>query len=256
MPIQTDAALRLAAAQSISLPCDVRANVATHVRFATAAHDAGADIVVFPELSLSGYELEHLADCIVDPASDVVDPLRRVAREASLTIVAGAPLAPVATARRPAIGAIAFLPDGGVTLYRKQHLHGVESDFADAGERRCDLHRLGDERYALAICADITHPEHAEAAAGVGASLYLAGALITDGGYGEDAAHVRDRAARLSLGVLLANYGGPSGPYTSAGRSAFWAPGGELVVAADGAGSCLVIAERRDGRWRGSVAAV
>lgn len=58
------------------------------------------------------------------------------------------------------------------------------------------------------------------------------------------------------MGVLMANHGGPSGAYQSAGRSAFWAPGGELVVAAPGAGNALLIASRATGRWRGEVLAV
>ena len=59
----------------------------------------------------------------------------------------------------------------------------------------------------------------------------------------DDHSFVLDLLALLDL-VLMANHGGRSGAYQSAGRSAFWAPGGEPVVAAPGTGNTLVIASK------------
>lgn len=50
-------AIVIAAAQSISRPGDIEANVREHLRFITAAHAARVQMLVFPELSLTGYEL-------------------------------------------------------------------------------------------------------------------------------------------------------------------------------------------------------
>ena len=48
--------LSLAVAQTCPVGGDVDANLEEHVRLAHIAADKGARLVVFPELSLSGYE--------------------------------------------------------------------------------------------------------------------------------------------------------------------------------------------------------
>lgn len=49
-------ALTLAAAQTISIPGDVPANIQRHLAFMQAAAQQGVQLLVFPELSLTGYE--------------------------------------------------------------------------------------------------------------------------------------------------------------------------------------------------------
>jgi predicted amidohydrolase len=112
---------------------------------------------------------------------------------------------------------------------------------------------LRDTSYALAICADTSHPSHAQAAAATGAALYLAGVLVSEAGYAADSAQLAQYAQQFNIGVLMANHGGPSGGYLAAGRSAFWAPGGQQVVAVPGTGSALLISENDAGHWRGEV---
>lgn len=241
--------MRIAAAQSISLPGDVPANVLIHTQFIAAAHAAGVELLVFPELSLSGYELPLLAGCLVQPGDACL-----AARASGMTVLVGAPVA--AAGDKPAIGALSFFPDGECSVYRKQYLHCSEEAFAASGAVGSRHHALGDESFALAICADTNHEQHAEGAAASGASLYLASVLFSVSAYAEDAGKLRRYAERFDMGVLMANHGGPSGAYQSAGRSAFWAPGGERVVAAPGTGNALVIASKAAGRWRGEVLAV
>jgi predicted amidohydrolase len=53
------------------------------------------------------------------------------------------------------------------------------------------------------------------------------------------------------MAVLLANHGGPTGGWTSAGRSAFWDEQGRLVGAVPGSGDALLIATAGSGGWCG-----
>ena len=240
----------LAAAQSISLPGDIEANILEHLRFINAAHGAGVQMLVFPELSLTGYELPLLQRCLLQPDDDVLAPIRALVRQTGMVVTVGAPVTPVdaSTNALPAIGAITYLPDGSHTVYRKVHLHPGEERYASAGAAGSSLLPLGLERVAQAICADITHATHPAHAAQMGATVYVAGVLESEAGYLVDAATMQQYAQRHAMGVLMANHGGPSGGYVSAGKSAFWAPGGQLVVAAPGAGSWLVIATRTLGQ--------
>ena len=239
--------LCLAAAQPLSTPGDLAANIERHCAFVRAAAAAGADLLLFPELSLSGYEPDLVAGCVVDPAGPALAPLRALAQEHGLALVIGAPLA--SDNERPHIGAIVLFADGSHATYHKRHLHAGEERWASAGSADAASFPLGRERFALAICADTGHAEHAEAAAATGASLYLAGVLISEKGYAQDAANLQRHAANHGYNVLMANHGGPSGGYVSAGRSAFWNAGGQLVGATQGDGEQLLLMRRGHGDW-------
>ena len=51
-----DMTLVIAAAQSASVPGNVSRNVTRHLQFGAVAADKGVQLLVFPELSLTGYE--------------------------------------------------------------------------------------------------------------------------------------------------------------------------------------------------------
>jgi predicted amidohydrolase len=238
-------AITIAAAQSISVPGDIEANVQEHLRFITAAHAAGVQMLVFPELSLSGYELPLMQRCLLHPEHPALAPIGALVRQTGMQVTAGAPVANGDAL--PAIGAITFHPDGSTSVYRKHHVHPSEADFASAGAQATSLIPMGLETVGQAICADIGQATHAALAAQAGATLYLAGVLVSEAGYAKDASAMQHYAQSHGMGTLMANHGGPSGDYVSAGRSAFWAPGGALVVAAPGVGSCLVVATKANG---------
>jgi predicted amidohydrolase len=246
--------MRIAAAQSLSVPTDIAANVDIHCRFIAAAQAAKVDILVFPELSLSGYELPVLGDCLVHPQDARLAPIRQLLAGGSMTVVLGAPLP--SDSPLPYIGAITLLPDGRTNLYYKQHLDPSEMAFAREGARVAERHVLANESFVLAVCADTNHQQHAQRAAATGASLYLAGVLVSQKGYPQDAANLRRYAADYRITTLLTNHAGPSGPYISAGRSAIWGPDGTLVVEAPGPGSHLVIAQKDAQGWQGELVSI
>lgn len=243
--------LRIAAAQSVSLPGNISANLDTHCAFIRAASVAAVDLLLFPELSLTGYELDSLGSCALKVDDGVLAPVRELACSKSMTVIVGAPLEN--RTPRPYIAAFIFFPDGRMDVYCKTHLHSGEQAFATAGEGVARCHALNGELFSLAICADTAHEVHAKRAATAGASLYLASVLVSESGYSADAGLMNSYAARCGFAVLMANHGGPSGGYVSAGKSAVWAPGGELIIAAAGSGSQLVIAQKTERMWSGEL---
>lgn len=248
--------MRIAAAQTTSQPGDVAANVQTHLRFAAAAAAQQVQVLVFPELSLTGYELPELVQHMLTPDAAPLQALRAAARQYGMVLVVGAPAAPARVGGKPAIGAWVLEPNGGCHVYRKRHLHPPEAAYASAGGEDAQLHTWGDLPMALAICADIATPAHAAAASAAGAQLYLAGVLISAAGYAADAALACQHAKTHGLGVLLANHGAPSGGYASAGRSAFWAPDGTLAGEAPGTGDWLLLAQQGAAGWTAQAMAV
>ena len=244
----------IAAAQSFSVAGDLAANIARHLRFMAEAAEQGVELLVFPELSLTGYEGQVAADLAIDPQDAVLQPLRDCARELGLTAVVGMPIRNKERSK-VLIGALTLGGNGSLEVYSKQHLHSGEERFYAPGVGGSTL-RIGSETVALAVCADFSHASHAAAAAGAGADLYAAGVLIGEKGYGVDSALMQGYAQNHSMAVLMANHAGLTGGWQSAGRSAVWSERGTLVVAAQGPGEVLVIARRDAGAWQGRVVPV
>jgi predicted amidohydrolase len=238
-----------AAAQAISALRDVTANVASHVRLASRAASHGARFVVFPELSLTSYDLGLTVTDALASDDGRLDPLRQASAALGITIVAGAPLA---APNGLQIGALIIRPDGTCATHAKQYLHAGEDVAFSPGAGGAPL-AIDESVVGLAICADFTHPEHARVAAAHGALVYAAGALISENGYAADTAFLRRYATDHHMLVLLANYGAEAGGWVSAGRSAAWLPGGALLAEAPPRGEAVVVARRVDGSWAGCV---
>ncbi|WP_296507232.1 carbon-nitrogen hydrolase family protein [Rhodoferax sp.] len=233
-------AFTIAAAQSTSIPLDVVANVQTHLRFVEAAAKRGVQWLVFPELSLTGYELAAMPGLVLDPAHALLAPLREAARRNGIAITVGAPVH--SGLALPSIGAITMRPDGQHSVYRKFHLHEGEKQFATAGVAPVHVQEWAGQKFANAICADTNYPSHAAQAAAAGAGVYAAGILTSANGYAAEAPLWASYAREHAMTVVIANHGGPSGGYVSAGRSGIWGSDGVLIAEASGSGDWLVVA--------------
>lgn len=246
--------LTLAAAQSISTPGDVPANILRHMAFMQLAAEQGVQLLVFPELSLTGYEPSLAADLAIAPDAAQLTPLCVMARELRLTVVVGMPIRIVPDAG-VMIGALVLGADGSRAVYTKQYLHPGEEVAFVPGQGGVAL-EFGGDRIALSVCADFTHASHPRAAAEAGANVYAASVLISEGGYAKDCAQLQNYAAEYRLLVLMANHGGPSGGWDCAGRSAIWSADGRLLAAVPGVGEALLVARRDEGVWAGQVVAL
>jgi predicted amidohydrolase len=233
-------AFTIAAAQSTSVPLDVVANVQTHLHFVDTAAQHGVQWLVFPELSLTGYELVGMSDVVLHPDHALLAPLREAAISTGMAITVGAPLD--SGSALPSIGAITLRPDGHHTVYAKHHLHGTETRFATPGAAPMHLQEWNGHQIASAICADTNHPSHATQAANAGAQIYAAGILTSANGYSAEAPLWAGYARKHTMTVVIANHGGPSGGYVSAGRSGIWDSDGALLVEAEGTGDWLIVA--------------
>ena len=242
-------ALIIASAQTCSIAGDLAANIQRHLALMVAAAEHGVQLLVFAELSLTGYEPALAQELAIAPDDTVLAPLRELARELQMTVVVGMPIR-LASSSGVLIGALVLAADGSLAVYSKQHLHpGEDAAFVPGSGGKALV--LGEDRIALAVCADFSHASHPRDAAALGATVYAAGVLISEGGYAADSALLQGYASEHSMVVLMANHGGPSGGWACAGRSAIWGPDGELIAAVPGVGDALVIARREAGNWSG-----
>lgn len=234
--------MKIATAQLTCVPADIPANVRQMVALAGEARRHGAELVVFPELAPTGYELDALsADAGLWLNPD--DPRLDAIRECGTATVINCAVA-VAGENRPAIETLVYGADGELlTAYRKQHLYEQEQNLFAAG-RHDGRFELGGLRFALATCYDNHFPELTGRSAADGCQVHLASSLYGTGGGVEERARVYPGIAKESnLYVLLSNHVGPAGAWTGCGRSALWAPGGGLLAEADADTAMVVTAE-------------
>ena len=249
----------LAAAQTIAVRGDVAANIAQHLELVRCAAAQRARLLVFPELSLTGYELD-LADSLAFTEHDArLAPLAEAARTHAMQLVVGAPLR-IDSALY--IGAVILGPDGSTTLYTKHHLGAFQpSDALDgvvpppeesvfrAGT--CNpLLELAGHRIAVSICADSLYRSHLQSAAERGADTYLSSQFATPRYYDLKVSVLQRRAVRFGLTVVLANFTGSTGGLPAAGGSGIWSREGEVLAQLGSQGIGVALAAACDSGFR------
>jgi predicted amidohydrolase len=214
--------LVLAVAQPPCVAGDVSANAVAH---AVLIRAAAARVVVFPELSITGYELEAP---LLEPADPRLAPLVDVCAMTGTTALIGAPVA------GPHIAVLAIDASGVSVAYRKMHPGAVEARRFVPGP--CpEVIEVGGWRLGLAVCRDTGIESHAARTAALGIDVYVAG--LVD--HADEDVIQEERALRVAadhrIWVAFASFAGPTGGGFSdtAGRSGIWSPDGTLVDRAD-----------------------
>ncbi|MDQ7910227.1 carbon-nitrogen hydrolase family protein [Phytohabitans sp. ZYX-F-186] len=211
--------LTIAVAQPPVVSHDLATNVATH---AAVVRAAGTRVVVFPEMSLTGYELEASTVDIGDPR---LAPLVEACAASGALALVGAPV------EGPHIATLAVDGGGVAVAYRKLNLGGGESTRFVPGTEPAAIDVDG-WRLGLAICKDTGVPRHAAQTAALGIDAYVAGVAEDRPDVLAERAH--RTAATHGVWVAVASFAGPTGGGydTTAGRSTVVAPTGEVVALA------------------------
>lgn len=147
----------------------VEENLSNHEQVVSEAADAGCDIVVFPEMSLTGYitpgKHGHPALALES------EPVRRIAglgRQLDICIVFG--IAETNPEGPPFISQVVAM-DGAISaIYRKRHIAENEIGLFTPGAEST-VANIGDSRFGIAVCADRDVPDEFEFAARCGASI-------------------------------------------------------------------------------------
>lgn len=242
----------IAAAQTSSVTGDIAANAARHVKLAELAAGNGIDVVVFPELSLTGYLPNIAAEVAIEAGDDKLEPLRMAARKFNVSIHAGCPIA--SHERRPYIGTFVIATNGEIEAYRKRFVHADEDTFFVSGEQTV-VCKAGEMRIGVAICADIHNETHPADVSKANADIYAAGVAITPTGIERAHIAMAEYAARYRFLTVMSNYSESTGGYEIGGQSAVWDTDGKLLAKAEVNNKCLVVARSVDSQWTGQVVA-
>jgi predicted amidohydrolase len=152
--------MKVAAAQISCSLGDPKANLLKVRDFSRRARSAGAELVVFPEMTDTGYSMSVIQAHANSWASGFVPELQEIAANLSIAIVCG-----VSEQDRTSIyNSLVFVDQQGqiAAKYRKTHLYAV----APVEEQKCFVSgdtfasfALGGLRFGFSICYDLRFPE-------------------------------------------------------------------------------------------------
>ncbi len=206
---------------------------------------AEADLIVAPELALSGYlfirreEVEGMAEPIPGPATD---RLERAAADADCHLVVGM----AERSGREFFNSAALIgPKGLIGVYRKVHLFHEEKLYFSPGNGGFSVFDVSGVKVGLLVCFDHIFPEAARTLALQGAQIICHPSNLVLPEYGQLTTRVRSIENRV-FWILANRYGterrgGKTLTYT--GCSQITADNGEVLVRADERGDSLTVVE-------------
>nr|WP_314482785.1 carbon-nitrogen hydrolase family protein [uncultured Pseudomonas sp.] len=221
--------MKLCAVQLTSIKGDVPANIRRHVACIEQAAGLCATVIVFSELSLTGYEPSLARQAALPLGAVELGPLQAASDRLGIMVAAGLPLP---TPNGIQIGMPIFTPHSPPQVYAKQRLHDDELPYFNPGNGSC-LVQAGQHRLAPAICYESMFLAHAASAKERGADIYLVSVAKTATGVKEGHAHYARVARELGMIVVMANCVGPADEFIGAGGSAARDSQGRLLGCLD-----------------------
>lgn len=223
--------MKIALCQTAGHINNPQAGFALMAEMAAEAKAAGADLLMLPEMYLSGYNigLENARKWAVDAAG--LAPAREIARAQGMALVFGYP---ERVGGDVANAAVLIGPDGEILLnYRKSHLYGgLDRDMFKALGDAFPLVSWRGLKIGLLICYDIEFPEPARRLALAGADVILVPTAQMEP-YAQVARYVIPaRAYENQVYLAYANHSGADDGLQYIGLSSICGPDGAVLAAA------------------------
>ena len=224
--------MRVALYQCPPLPLDVAANLQRLHQLAHEAH--GADVLVLPEMFLSGYNIGAEAVGALAEAQDgpSAQAIAQLAQSAGLAILYGYP---ERAEDGQVYNAVQLIDAQGTRLcnYRKTHLFGdLDHSMFSAGPDDFPVVELNGWKVGMLICYDLEFPENTRRLALAGAELILVPTanMVPYGFIAE--VTVRSRAFENQCYVAYANYCGNEMEFEYCGLSSIAGADGQQIAKA------------------------
>jgi predicted amidohydrolase len=235
--------VKLALMQANSSVLDIERNCGAIDRVARTAAEAGAEVLLTPELFPVGYApLRVRAELEPNALPGIRRTLAGIAARHRIAVVYSLP-AVTADGQWQITAAVLDNRGNELLSYAKVHLFGPEEREAfSPAEAAPAVVDLGGIKTSLAICYDVEFPETVRASAAAGADLLLVPTALAHGFEAVPQVLLRARALESQLTVAYANHSGEEDGCTFLGGSVIAGPDGELLAAA-GAGPEVLYAE-------------
>ncbi|MEM6378886.1 MAG: carbon-nitrogen hydrolase family protein [Bacteroidota bacterium] len=217
--------MKICLAQTQSQKGNIQENIRNHLRFVDSAIDANADLIVFPELSITGYEPELAEALAVNINDEIFNPFQYFADRNDIVIGVGMP---TRATNGIHISMIIFQPQKGRAVYSKHLLHEDELPYFVPAPQQA-IFKIKGKRIGLGICYETLQRSHFEHAVENGADLYVASVAKPDRGVSKAYLHFPTTAMEFGIPVLMVNCVGYCDNFLSNGKSSVWNSKGVLL---------------------------
>jgi predicted amidohydrolase len=231
--------MKICIAQTKPIKGDIEDNVADHMKMIDLAISCQAEVIIFTELSLTGYEPTLAHSLALHPQDKRLNVFQKISDNKRITIGVGVP---TRNDRGICISMIIFQPLHGRRVYSKKYLHPDEEAFFMHGDNFPVL-KVGTLNIAFAICYEISVTQHAEDAFNAGAEIYIASVAKFERGIDAAMNRLSDIARKHSAIVLMANSIGQSDGNICAGKSSVWNREGALMAQLNGHQKGIIIVD-------------
>lgn len=229
--------MKICAAQTRPVKGDIQANIDHHKKLIGLAISSRADIIIFPELSLTGYEPALAKELATDKDDYRFDDFQIISDTKQITIGVGFPLK---CDKGIQISMLIFQPHQLRQTYAKQHLHADEYPYFINGQQQVFL-TVNKSKIALAICYELSIPEHSEKAFDSGANIYIASVAKTANGVEKAVKSLSAIANKYSMTVLMSNCVGHCDNFECGGKTSAWNRKGLLIGELDDTNEGIII---------------
>ena len=193
--------MKMGVAQVRAIRGDIKANLNVHLRWMEKAATSGTELLIFPELSLTGYEPTLASALAIDLHDARLDLIQTFCDQHGMSVGAGAP---IRTGTGIGIGMIMFHPHQPRWVYTKKYLHADEEPFFVPGHHERETF-YEYPRMAPAICYELSVPAHRQRAVQLGADVYLVSVAKTIPGMATANETLTAFARENRIWVLVAN---------------------------------------------------
>jgi len=221
--------MKICLVQSFAERGIISKNIENHIKLIHLATQSEANLIVFPELSLTGYEPTLAHQLAFEPDDSRLNVFQNLSDTKEVTICIGVPInSPTGIT----ISMIFFQPKKEKTIYSKQMLHEDELPYFECGNDEVFLMQEG-KKITFGICYESSHKEHILKAVENKADLYIASVAKDEKGISKSYQHFPFMARKFNLPILMSNSVGYCDNFMSNGKSAIWNSQGELVAHLD-----------------------
>ncbi|AOA57710.1 nitrilase-related carbon-nitrogen hydrolase [Acinetobacter larvae] len=225
--------MKIAMLQAQSTAFDYDKNLEKLIHYAQKAQQQGAQLLITPEMYLSGYVLGAQTQNIAKQFP--LQTLQSIAQDLHIALIVGGPRY-VATATPPHVFNSAYFIDHNGQLlccYDKTHLFGaLDRQQFQPGQHAVVIQRYRGLNIALLICYDVEFPETVRAAAQAGADLIAVPTAQMQPYDIVNDSVIASRAWESQIYIAYVNQIGQEGYYHYVGKSTCASPTGQILVQA------------------------
>lgn len=229
--------MKICIAQTKSLKGEIHKNIQNHLRIIKNAIELEADVVIFPELSITNYEPDLANKLATHVENSIFDVFQKLSNQNEIAIGIGMPIKMTEGIN---ISMLIFQPNEKRKVYAKQMLHSDELPYFVKGNQQVFLN-IKNTKIAIGICYETLQRQHFLNAKQNGADVYIASVAKSQGGIEKAFAHFPKIAKEFKTPVLMSNCIGDCDNFLSVGQSAIWNENGMLIGQLDNKNEGILI---------------